>query len=109
MRIAGESRHVDALDADGVKVVARAAVPFEREPGESVAAVAPAETKPAEAKPAEAKPAAPATAGEAPAAPAAEVPAKVAAATPDAPETVAPKLEHGRNGQEGRLLTKDVR
>ena len=86
--------HVDALDADGVKVVARAAVPFEREPGESVAAVAPAETKPAEAKPAEAKPAAPATAGEAPAAPAAEAPAKVAAATPDAPETVAPKLEH---------------
>lgn len=83
--------HVDALDADGVKVVARAAVPFEREPGESVAAVAPAETKPAEAKPAEAKPAAPATAGEAPAA---EAPAKVAAATPDAPETVAPKLEH---------------
>lgn len=99
--------HVDALDADGVKVVARAAVPFEREPGESVAAVAPAE-----AKPAEAKPAAPATAGEAPAAPAAEpaapattaeapaaapgveAPAKVAAATPDAPETVAPKLEH---------------
>ena len=77
-----------------MKVVARAAVPFEREPGESVAAVAPAETKPAEAKPAEAKPAAPATAGEAPAAPAAEAPAKVAAATPDAPETVAPKLEH---------------
>ena len=26
--------HVDGLDADGVKVVARAAVPFEREPGE---------------------------------------------------------------------------
>lgn len=31
---------VDGLDSDGVKVVARAAVPFEREPGESVAAVA---------------------------------------------------------------------
>ncbi|TPK62741.1 LysM peptidoglycan-binding domain-containing protein [Mesorhizobium sp. B2-4-15] len=77
--------HVDGLDADGVKVVARAAVPFEREPGEAVAAVAP-DTKPAEAKPAEAKPAAPAT----------EAPAVVAAATPpsDVPETVAPKLEH---------------
>ncbi|CAH2396353.1 Ig-like domain-containing protein [Mesorhizobium ventifaucium] len=75
--------HVDALDADGVKVVARAAVPFEREPGESIAAVAPAE----------AKPAAPATT---PAAPAAEAPADVAAATPQAevPETAAPKLEH---------------
>ncbi|MBM2711353.1 LysM peptidoglycan-binding domain-containing protein [Mesorhizobium caraganae] len=94
--------HVDGLDADGVKVVARAAVPFEREPGDAVAAVAPAETKPA--KPAEPKPAAPAAA-EAPAAPAApapavpaapatEAPAVVAAATPDVPETVAPKLEH---------------
>ncbi|MER9404956.1 LysM peptidoglycan-binding domain-containing protein [Mesorhizobium caraganae] len=86
--------HVDGLDADGVKVVARAAVPFEREPGDAVAAVAPAETKPAE--PAEPKPAAPAAA-EAPAAPAAPAtvpPAGVAAATPDVPETVAPKLEH---------------
>jgi nucleoid-associated protein YgaU len=111
--------HVDGLDADGVKVVARAAVPFEREPGESIAAVAPAEPKPAEPKPAApavaeapaapaAAPAAPAT--EAPAvaaapaetapatapAPATEAPAAVAAATPpgDVPETVAPKLEH---------------
>lgn len=71
--------HVDGLDADGVKVVARAAVPFEREPGEAVAAVAPAETKPADAKPAEPKPAAPAAA-EAPAAPAPAAPATVAAA-----------------------------
>ncbi|MER8902167.1 LysM peptidoglycan-binding domain-containing protein [Mesorhizobium sp. M0772] len=118
--------HVDGLDADGVKVVARAAVPFEREPGEAIAAVAPAEAKPTETKPAEAnpaepaapaaaeapaapKPAAPATiaaapakpapaaaasAPAAPAAPAAEAPAVVAAATPDLPETVAPKLEH---------------
>ena len=31
----------DALEPDGGKVVARAAVPFEREPGEAVAAVAP--------------------------------------------------------------------
>ncbi|MER8921526.1 LysM peptidoglycan-binding domain-containing protein [Mesorhizobium sp. M0802] len=118
--------HVDGLDADGVKVVARAAVPFEREPGEAIAAVAPAEAKPTETKPAEAKPAEPAapaaaeapaapkpaapatiaaapakpapaaaaSAPAAPAAPAAEAPAVVAAATPDVPETVAPKLEH---------------
>lgn len=88
--------HVDGLDADGVKVVARAAVPFEREPGDTVAAVAPAETKPAE--PAEPKPAAPAAAEApapaVPAAPATEAPAVAAAATPDVPETVAPKLEH---------------
>ncbi|WP_027057652.1 LysM peptidoglycan-binding domain-containing protein [Mesorhizobium loti] len=92
--------HVDGLDADGVKVVARAAVPFEREPGEAVAAVAPAdnrpaETKPAEAKPAETKPSAPAAA-EAPAAPAPSAPAVVAAApaapapAPAAPATVVP-------------------
>lgn len=92
--------HVDGLDADGVKVVARAAVPFEREPGEAVAAVAPAETKPADTKPAEAKPAetkptAPAAA-EAPAAPAA--PAVVAAApaeptpAPAAPAASAPAV-----------------
>lgn len=31
---------VDALEPDGVKVVARAAVPFEREPGEAISAVA---------------------------------------------------------------------
>lgn len=102
--------HVDGLDADGVKVVARAAVPFEREPGETIAAVAPAETKPADAKPAApaaaeapAAPTAPATVAVAPAEPApatgapaaaAEAPAVVAAATPEAPETVAPKLEH---------------
>jgi len=99
--------HVDGLDDDGVKVVARAAVPFEREPGESVAAVAPNETKTGEAKPAGTKtadatqPVAAATA-EAPATaeaakPAAPAPAaKVAEATPstDVPETVAPKLEH---------------
>lgn len=74
--------HVDGLDADGVKVVARAAVPFEREPGEAIAAVAPAEAKPAETKPAEAKlaePAAPAAA-EAPAALEPAAPAIVAAA-----------------------------
>ncbi|QKC84641.1 LysM peptidoglycan-binding domain-containing protein [Mesorhizobium sp. NZP2077] len=89
--------HVDGLDADGVKVVARAAVPFEREPGEAVAAVAPAEVKPAEVKPAETKPAAPAAA-EAPAAPAPAAPAVVAAApaepapAPAVPAAAAPAV-----------------
>ncbi|RWN00015.1 MAG: LysM peptidoglycan-binding domain-containing protein [Mesorhizobium sp.] len=69
--------HVDALDADGVKVVARAAVPFEREPGESIAAVAPAE----------AKPATPPAAADAPA-------SAAPAASAEIPETVAPQLEH---------------
>ncbi|MER9674712.1 LysM peptidoglycan-binding domain-containing protein [Mesorhizobium sp. M0208] len=98
--------HVDALDADGVRVVARAAVPFEREPGEAVAAVAPAGPKPAGIKPAEpnapateAAPATPATAAETPATtptPATEAPAEMAVASPpgESPETVAPKLEH---------------
>lgn len=98
--------HVDALDADGVRVVARAAVPFEREPGEAVAAVAPAGPKPAGIKPAEpnapateAAPTTPATAAETPATtptPATEAPAEMAVALPqgESPETVAPKLEH---------------
>lgn len=96
--------HVDALDADGVRVVARAAVPFEREPGEAVAAVAPAEPKPAEIKPAEpnapatkAAPATPATAAETPATtPTPATEAEMAATTPsgETPETVAPRLEH---------------
>jgi len=78
--------HVDGLDADGVKVVARAAVPFEREPGEAVAAVAPAEIKPADAKPATV-----ATA-EAPSAPATAVPAAQPAA-PAVAATPAPVAE----------------
>ncbi|RWD94884.1 LysM peptidoglycan-binding domain-containing protein, partial [Mesorhizobium sp.] len=104
--------HVDGLADDGVKVVARAAVPFEREPGESIAAVAPNETKPAgtkltqvqgagslagQAKPAEsAAPSATAEAAKPATTPAAEAPANVAEAKPsaDVPETVAPKLEH---------------
>ncbi|MBZ9852639.1 LysM peptidoglycan-binding domain-containing protein [Mesorhizobium sp. CA13] len=85
---------VDGLDTDGVKVVARAAVPFEREPGEAVAAVAPAGSKAADAKPAE-----PSAAAEAPAAvapnPAEPAPADAAATPPsDVAETVSPKLEH---------------
>ncbi|OBQ82018.1 LysM peptidoglycan-binding domain-containing protein [Mesorhizobium sp. WSM3873] len=106
--------HVDGLADDGVKVVARAAVPFEREPGESIAAVAPNQTKPADSKlaqgagsqPAEAKsgaanPAettAPATATDEAGKPAAtaDTSAEVAEANPaaDVPETMAPKLEH---------------
>ncbi|MER8510730.1 LysM peptidoglycan-binding domain-containing protein [Mesorhizobium sp. M0199] len=90
--------HVDALDADGVTVVARAAVPFEREPGEAVAAVAPAAPKPAEIKPAEPNVPATEAAPTPPAAPipATEAPAEMAVATPpgEAPETVGPKLEH---------------
>ncbi|TIS30375.1 MAG: LysM peptidoglycan-binding domain-containing protein, partial [Mesorhizobium sp.] len=39
--IGNHTIHVDGLADDGDKVVARAAVPFEREPGESIAAVAP--------------------------------------------------------------------
>lgn len=92
--------HVDGLDADGVKVVARAAVPFEREPGEAIAAVAPAAPKPADAKPAEAKPAEPKPAApsvaEAPAAPAVvaaapaePAPASAAPAAAEAPATPA--------------------
>lgn len=106
---------VDALEPNGAKVVARAAVPFQREPGEAVAAVAPQPTAPAapaaeatapaaEAKTAMAgevpsKPADPAAEATAPAqatAPAptatADKPAEVAAA-PATAETTAPKLE----------------
>lgn len=90
--------HVDALDAGGVKVVARAAVPFEREPGEAVAAVAkPAEVKPAQPAVSATEPSTPpAVAATNPAAPAPEAPADIATATPptEVPETVAPKLKH---------------
>lgn len=82
----------DALEPDGVKVAARAAVPFQREPGEAVAAVAPA---PAPADTAT-KSQAPA-ASDAPTAPAAqtqatspEKPADIASA---GAEATAPKLE----------------
>ncbi len=104
---------VDALEPNGAKVVARAAVPFQREPGEAVAAVAPQPTAPAAPADAGAAPAPEAKvamSGEVPAAPsttapAAEAPAQAAAPTatadkpaevaaaPAAPETTAPKLE----------------
>lgn len=74
---------VDALEADGVKVAARATVPFEREPGEAISAVAPDATKPAQADTKVA------TAEQ----PAAE-PASPAASEAAVPETVAPKLQH---------------
>ncbi|PLP61319.1 peptigoglycan-binding protein LysM [Mesorhizobium loti] len=61
---------VDLLDADGAKVIARAAVPFQREPGEAVAAVAPAASDAAS--------------------PASE---QDTASADKAPTTVAPKLE----------------
>lgn len=84
---------VDALEPDGVKVAARAAVPFTREPGEAIAAVAPIEP----AKPAEPAPAtAPAASTEAPAtapATAAEKPAEVASAPATGTEPTASKLE----------------
>jgi nucleoid-associated protein YgaU len=48
----------DVLSPNGSKVLARAAVPFEREPGESIAAVAPTEPQPA--APVAAQPTAPA-------------------------------------------------
>ncbi|MBB6470007.1 nucleoid-associated protein YgaU [Aminobacter lissarensis] len=104
---------VDALEPNGAKVVARAAVPFQREPGEAVAAVAPqpaasaapvvAGTAPtAEAKttmsgevpaaPSSTAPAAEASAQAAAPAATADKPAEVAA-SPAAPETTAPKLE----------------
>jgi nucleoid-associated protein YgaU len=80
---------VDALDEDGVKVLARAAVPFEREPGENIAAVAPPAQAAAPQAPA-AEGAAPATAGAAPAQPPAAQPGSdqmaAAPADPSAPQ-----------------------
>lgn len=92
---------VDALEPDGVKVAARAAVPFEREPGEAISAVAPTaapvapqvaatEPKPATQEATSQQPAATAQAS----APAPEKPAEVAAVPADpAPEATAPKLQ----------------
>lgn len=82
---------VDALEPDGVKVAARAAVPFQRDPGESIAAVAPL-------APATPAPAAPSASSEATVAMGATVPADPAKpadapAAPAAGEVTAPKLE----------------
>lgn len=82
--VGGYIVRADLLAADGVKVLARAAVPFEREPGENVAAVAP---QPAPVEEVEAP-----AADEDPAVPAPEVadgPADAQEpAAVDAPETV---------------------
>ncbi|MGE3366760.1 MAG: LysM peptidoglycan-binding domain-containing protein [Rhizobiaceae bacterium] len=73
----------DVLSPDGAKVLARAAVPFEREPGESIAAVAPTEPQPA------------VPAGEQPTAPAGEQPkpADQAAAPAQPADSKAPKVQ----------------
>ncbi|MEO9340546.1 Ig-like domain-containing protein [Mesorhizobium sp. SB112] len=76
---------VDALAPDGVKVIARAAVPFEREAGEAVSAVAPpASAAGASTQDATANPAiAPETSGQ-------QAPATASAN----PEELAPKLQN---------------
>lgn len=79
---------VDQLSANGDKVLARATVPFKREAGEAIAAVAPA-PKPAEPATPAAEPAPavePAPAAAAPAQPATAQPAQVADAPSAAPE-----------------------
>jgi nucleoid-associated protein YgaU len=53
----------DLLGGDG-SVVARAAVPFQREPGEAIAAVAPTEPRPVQPQPAQPQPAEPQVAEE---------------------------------------------
>jgi nucleoid-associated protein YgaU len=82
---------VDALEPDGVKVAARATVPFEREPGDTISAVAANDAKPAES-------AAPQPSTETTAAPEAAAPAPGVAEAPateaKVPETTAPKLQH---------------
>ncbi|RUM96413.1 LysM peptidoglycan-binding domain-containing protein [Pseudaminobacter arsenicus] len=84
---------VDGLEPDGAKVVTRAAVPFEREPGEAISAVAPDANAPEGGQAADAAAAAPGDAGEkAAAAPALPAGAGEIAAT--APEALAPKLEN---------------
>ncbi len=87
---------IDALEPDGVKVAARAAVPFEREPGETIAAVAapePPAQKPSEAPAttgAEGVPAAAATAPAGEAAPSTAQTQPPAASTEISGEPAAP-------------------
>lgn len=91
----------DALGADGLQVVARAAVPFEREPGEAIAAVAPAVQQPASAEPAAPASTQTSSAADEPAASAPAAPAESTVAPPKAaaglaanpPVVTAPKLE----------------
>lgn len=89
----------DGLEPGGGKVVARAAVPFEREPGEAVAAVAP---EAAPASPMPQPPAAPAQAADPkaadPAAPPAAAGAPTAAPVPPAATDTAPSTETATSG-----------
>lgn len=82
---------VDGLEPDGAKVVTRAAVPFEREPGEAISAVAPGATVPEGGQAPGTAQAASGEAGEKAATPALPAGAGEIAAT--APEALAPKLE----------------
>jgi len=90
---------VDGLEPDGVKVVARAAVPFTREPGEAIAAVAPADSaeQPKAAEP-EAGASAPAQGGTpsatAEASPGTPPPAGSGEIAAAAPEALSPKLQN---------------
>jgi nucleoid-associated protein YgaU len=81
---------VDGLEPDGSKVVARAAVPFEREPGEAIAAVAPNTNAPG-GQAAGAGGAAHSDGGDKAATPTPPAGAGEIAAT--TPEALAPKLE----------------
>ena len=73
----------DVLSKDGSKVLARAAVPFEREPGDSVAAVAEGAARPNNSPANPPKPAVPAATSDAPAiAPSGAASTQAGAATP---------------------------
>jgi nucleoid-associated protein YgaU len=82
----------DALEPDGVKVAARAAVPFEREEGENLAAVAPSVTPPQTTAPQVETPAAGGEQSAATASDAAEPQSAPAAPKPAEPQT-APSAE----------------
>ncbi len=95
---------VDALEPDGVKVAGRAAVPFTREPGEAIAAVAPAQSVETATAPAPqagetqaSATGAPAETAQVPAGTASEKPVETAsaptAAAGEVPEATAPKLQ----------------
>lgn len=100
--VGGYIIRADLVAPDGQKVMARAAVPFEREAGQSVAAVAPATTTDASAadqaaqpadQPAQLAPAAPKVAETAPATPVAVAPSASAGAQTPAEPAPAPSVE----------------
>ena len=101
---------VDALGPDGVKVVARAAVPFGREPGEHLAAVAPPAGQPAAAgaataegqpAPAVTEAAPPADAATPPAVAGSPAPAGEQPASADAPAATPPSVAEAPAQPEG--------